>query len=352
MKKFLFAMIAGALVLVAAGLVFVGPQTLLLLLNFPRHAFADDPPTVAPDYASPEAWARYGTNADAAVDVFFIHPTGYFRGERWNSPLDPDSAAAHNRRWMMANMASVFDDFAVYAPKYREATIYAFLDADSDDSRAALALAYADVREAFEYFLTHISRGRPFILAGHSQGTLHGLQLLRDVERRRDTRDRLVVAYLPGGTQSSMIEGIATPLCNSAIQTGCLAAWSTYGTKYEAEEQELSDPYVCVNPVTWQVGGGADKAQHRGMVPEIGRISLRVVGEDRVPRQDLPAPAAPVPHYTAARCEQGMLRVSIPDPENFHPFTPGDYHNYDYTLFHSDVKANAGLREEQYLRRL
>ncbi len=174
-KKFLFAMIAGALVLVAAGLVFVGPQTLLLLLNFPRHAFADDPPTVAPDYASPEAWARYGTNADAAVDVFFIHPTGYFRGERWNSPLDPDSAAAHNRRWMMANMASVFDDFAVYAPKYREATIYAFLDADSDDSRAALALAYADVREAFEYFLTHISRGRPFILAGHSQGTLHGL---------------------------------------------------------------------------------------------------------------------------------------------------------------------------------
>lgn len=351
MKRSLLAVIGGVLVLVGAGLVFVGPQSLLLLLNYPRHGFDEDPPAVAPDYASPEAWELYGENgaANSELDVFFIHPTGYFRGDHWNSRLDPDSAATYNRRWMMANMASVFDDFTVYAPRYREATIYAFFDADDADSHAALELAYSDVLAAFEHFLQHVSRGRPFILAGHSQGTLHGLRLLRRLEESPDA-GRLVVAYLPGGTQNSMTEGVRTPLCGSARHTTCFVAWSTYDASYAAEDHELTDPYVCVNPVSWTINGSADIRQHLGMVPEVGRVNLRVLGEDKVPYLELPALSAPLPGYTAARCEQGLLRVNVPDRGSFHPFTPGDYHNYDYSLFHADVRANAKLRAEHYLR--
>ena len=359
------------LVLAVGGALLVGPQMLLLVLNYPRQSFAEDLPVPSPNYSEAASWALYGkTNGVEAPDtstgqgqgpevpngsspnarsvsVFFIHPTGYFRGEHWNSPLQPNSAASHNRRWMMANMASVFSDFAVYAPKYREATIYAFFDMEDEDGRAALDRAYHDVRAAFDAFIERNS-GRPYILAGHSQGSLHGIRLLREIETGPYAQ-QLVAAYLAGGTQQSMTKDLLTPLCAGAGQTGCYVAWSTYGASYEASEEDLLDPFVCVNPISWQMNGSAQRVRHKGMLPEVGAVSFRVIGEDTVPFDALPSHAAPLAAYTGARCDQGLLRVRIPNPSDFKPFTPGDYHNYDYSLFHADVKANAHYRVQQYL---
>jgi len=87
------------------------------------------------------------------VDVFFIHPTGYFLGKLWNNPIDLASGTSKKTDKLMANNASIFNDCQVYAPRYRQATIIIFLNMQGANEQKALAVAYQDVKQAFLYFL-------------------------------------------------------------------------------------------------------------------------------------------------------------------------------------------------------
>ena len=41
-------------------------------------------------------------------------------------------------------------------------------------------VAYADVKRAFDYYLENYNNGRPIIIAGHSQGSGHGMRILKE----------------------------------------------------------------------------------------------------------------------------------------------------------------------------
>jgi len=345
LKKALLTIIIVVAIAISGAWFVLGTDALILLLNFPSHDFEEDTMVSQPDYKSVDAWQLYAHSiqSQSQAAVFFIHPTGYFRSDRWNSPLNPNSAAEYNRRWMMANMAVVFDELSVYAPKYREATIYAFFDTGSNNGTAALALAYKDVQAAFAEFITHIGATTPFILAGHSQGSLHGLKLLKEIESS-PYASRLVAAYLPGGTQASMLKGLNTELCGNESDTGCLLAWSTYSSKFELSNEELNDPYVCVNPISWRINGQAEIREHLGMVPEVGQVNTHVLGKDSIDFEPIPSIEKSRAAYTGARCDQGALRVEVPESEQFNTFNDGDYHNYDYGLFHMDIRNNVSVR--------
>ncbi len=142
-----------------------------------------------PDYSQTDSWASLPTIDDPAdlvpdgvvvkpqgdhlVDVFFIHPTGFLTSGSWTSPMDRDSGTEENTAFMMANQASAFNGCCnIYSPRYREANIFAYFGA-SEDRDELLGFAYQDVKRAFEHYLQHDNEGRPFIIAGHSQGSHH-----------------------------------------------------------------------------------------------------------------------------------------------------------------------------------
>ena len=86
------------------------------------------------------------------VDVFYIHPTGYFE-KTWNSNMDKNRAACERTEIMLGNQASAFNDSCnIYAPEYRQATYYSFFDANKN-GKEALDLAYSDIERAFDYFI-------------------------------------------------------------------------------------------------------------------------------------------------------------------------------------------------------
>ena len=162
----------------------------------PEFEFGAKPAPPPPDYWDPATWAALPFVKDAAdfvpansklaeaqdtaaADVFFIHPTGYSSAASWNAPWD-DKQAAQAAEAMMVCCASAFNAAArVYAPRYRQMTIYGVLELGPSGIRA-LDLAYSDVERAFEHYMTFYNQGRPFILAGHSQGSMHGLRLLQE----------------------------------------------------------------------------------------------------------------------------------------------------------------------------
>ena len=116
----------------------------------------------APDYSNLEHWAALpdredaadltpeGINdgqADAAVDVFFVHPTTFLSSTGWNAPMGDLASGNWVDNAVMPGQASVFNGAArVYAPRYRQAQIYAFFaleDGGNDafeDNEGALSI--------------------------------------------------------------------------------------------------------------------------------------------------------------------------------------------------------------------
>ena len=77
--------------------------------------------------------------ASAAVDVFFVHPTTFFGTANWNQPLDDASTNQLTDMFVLRSQASVFNSCCrIYAPRYRQATLFSFMDG-SGSGNAALA---------------------------------------------------------------------------------------------------------------------------------------------------------------------------------------------------------------------
>jgi hypothetical protein len=344
----------------------------LWFMGKPSHEFDLALKAPQPDYAQSVFWAALPQKEDPAdlvpaglqqlyksgeapVDVFFVHPTGYWHNEDWNSPMRIDSVTAENTRWMMANQASPFNGCCnVYAPRYRQAGMWAYMSGDEAVTERALALAYDDVARAFEYYLKHYNQGRPFILAAHSQGSEHGMRLLEQVITQTPRVSQLVAAYLIGGgleqTRIEKLEDIR--ICDEAKQNQCIIHWSAFGQGGVVEEQYLGT-LLCTNPLTWKAHGAkAPKEQNQGMVVPTGDYGLFVREEQARGAQFGPL-SAPTAHFTSAECRDGILYVDENAPGTFPDYTympDKDYHLLDFALFYIDIRENAILRSTYFLQ--
>jgi hypothetical protein len=125
-----------------------------------------------------------------------------------------------------------------------------FFGKDSVSKKNALDLAFSDIKDAFMYYMQHENQGRPIIIAGHSQGTVHAIRLLKYYFDDKPFKSQLIAAYLPGWTvYRGFYENI--PVCEDSTQTGCIMSWCTYELGYEPDNPEWFANAVVVNPVSW-----------------------------------------------------------------------------------------------------
>jgi len=376
------SILVGLVLVVAAGigLVLTGQLGGLLFwyyvtFNGPDHAFDPGLAVPAPDYADPGSWAALPTKDDASdllpegvevpflqgealVDVFFIHPTGYLSGESWTSPLERASTTEENTTWMMANQASAFNGCCnVYAPRYREASIFAYLG-ERDVRDEVVGFAYQDVARAFDYYLEQHNQGRPFVLAGHSQGAHHGERLIREKVDGTTIADQMVAAYLIGSLGASFSAGYLAALadvsaCESPVETGCIVHWDTYGDGGEEPEFTLgTEPSLCTNPLSWTATTeriNADRS--RGAVPTAGTLTPTA---DQAPTgQAFNRLEQPVANYTWAQCRDHRLYVADQASGMYSKSTGGgpakSYHVLDFQLFHMDIRENAARRVSAFM---
>jgi hypothetical protein len=294
---------------------------------------------------------------NSPVDVFFVHPTGYLKGDNWTDPLEEKSATMENTQWMMANQASAYNGCcSVYAPYYRQASIYSYFG--SDEIRAEVHnFVYQDVKKSFEYFIENFSNGRPFIIASHSQGTHHSIRLLAEEIDSSGLYPRMVGAYIIGGMISkdwmNNMENIG--VCDSAEQLGCLVHWDTMNVTQINKDMPLYSNNICVNPITWKNEGSLSELQDaKGAVQVSGEFNLEFSGDDRPTDQILTPLEAPLKKYVQAQCKDGALFASDQTGTRFQTFTGsgGNYHGLDYALFYMDIRENAKLKVSTYLNSL
>ena len=354
MRKLLLAL--GAFLLAAALLGSRWEQWLMAALT-PSGRFDPRAVPAPPDYADAAAWTAHPARPDAsdvapaglavlapertAVDVFYVHPTSYL-GSAWNGPVDDAELNAQTDALATRIQASAFNACcAVYGPRYRQAQGQAFVRA-TPDGAAAIDLAYADVRAAFRFFLAQHSRGRPFILAGHSQGSVLAARLLEQEIAGTVLRERLVAAYLIGAPITAA-RAPGVPACAAAEATGCLVAWNARGPRFAGSvfDFQVAGERICVNPLTWrsdEASAGAELNQ--------GAVFLDA-GE-----------GLPLPGFADAQCRGGMLIVSTlgDPPRDFRSrlldlaMGPENYHPIEYQLYYMNLRSNAEARVAAFLR--
>lgn len=150
-----------------------------------------------PDYADITQW--YIADRGATVDVFYIVSTECDDYTLGGKPMHyADTRNDSLRALLYGEMVGVDQLLAgelnYYSPYYRQVTMETYTSDSLVEAR--MPLAYGDVRKAFDYYLEHYNNGRPFILAGFSQGAMAVVDLLDEMSD--STYSRLVAAYVLG----------------------------------------------------------------------------------------------------------------------------------------------------------
>ena len=349
MRRSLVIVVTLALVAICAAVITVKShsQNLGTALLKPHRAFSETDAPPAPDYAQPAAWSAWpgagspatkvpdgsadtDQEADAKVDVFFIQPTTYLFGGNWNAAYD-QGRLTHRalETGVLPDQASAFNGCCrIYAPRYRQAILGAFFG-ETPDGDAALDLAYQDVKRAFDY-IAHENHCRPFIIASHSQGSLHAMRLVQE---------RVIGTPLAKQLVPADIEGKGLPICRTARQTGCAIDWNSVSPEgaahrkngliwFDGRYQPVGQRHVvCVNPLTWEADGAAPASANLGALePSRGAQTGKLV-----------------PGQVGGSCVDGLLQVSFPGRTPFDNLLThgGVYHVFDYNLFYEEHPRNA-----------
>jgi hypothetical protein len=330
----------------------------------PPPAFDSQTPPAQPDYRLDSAWAALpglqgpadtrpaGLRPRAGkrdVDVFYVHPTTYRTPDRWNMDLGNELV----KRWtdvsVIARQAAVFNICCrVFAPRYRQASFLATSDRFmTGDGGKAYALAYTDILHAFDQWQAHRNQGRPFILAGHSQGGEMLMRLLADRIDSTPLQKRMVAAFAIGIDFSEGYFGRRYKTlrpCDRPSQVHCVLSWNAVTTEAKVDflnsmtgaryaraygTDEGRRP-LCINPLTFDRRKPAAPAtKARGSVPgDPGEGPVRALVRGNL----------------AARCDRGFLVVEAAPQLALKPLPGGSMHYHEYGMFYADIQANIRRR--------
>ncbi|WP_260925243.1 DUF3089 domain-containing protein [Novosphingobium sp. 9] len=402
-RKFLYA-VAGLVVLALAAVILlrIYADELTEMAFVPTAKFVQQPPVSPGAYNDPRLWisrpASAGGNPqdDPArwlppgvqspekplhVAVFFVHPTSFVARSAWNASLSDPEANGRARLFVKANATPFNATPDLWAPRYRQAAVGAFLTDDPQASQA-LQLAYGDVLAAFDVFLKNAPKDEPIVLAGHSQGAFMLRRLMRDRVAGQPLARRIVAVYAVGWPVSLEhdLPRMGLPACHDADSTGCVASWISfadpdetqmlrraYGRRMGLDFQRVGDsPFLCTNPLTGASmepspdpsASGTPASQHStaSVEPEDdatdappsveadAKMNLGTLVPDFKTWTGTLAPG-----MVPARCgPDDILHIGSPPELDLGPYVlPGNnYHLYDVMLFWANLRADFEHRVE------
>ena len=293
----------------------------------------------APDYTREASWLALPSDPDRfVVDVFWVYPTILHDETHWlmdGSMSELRAAAAGT----IESQASVFTGQAnLYAPLYRQMNMAALTLSDAERMTIG-SYGKDDVWRAFNHYLTHYNNGRPFILAGHSQGSSILTELAVAHWGGLGAEERLVAAYILGWsiTDENLRENSTLTMCASADQTGCFLGYNTVAAGRQGAAPTIIKGAIVVNPLTWKLDGTKAPASRN-----LGATFFAADGTRRT-----------YPGFTSAQVKDSGLVVDPADPSlvdsGSGTFPKGVYHVFDYSLFYENLRENVARRIQAFL---
>ena len=328
----------------------LGLSIVLPILFAANSACGNEPrDTIIPtDYSNADHWLSLPAPVKE-VDVFYIYPTAWLKVNK----SDPDICALDNAsmlegsRILYAWQASAFEPVCnIYAPYYRQADAAYILSLhDRERLKFTDGIPAHDIIAAFDYYIKHVNKGRPFILAGHSQGTMVMLTLLPHIVKNPAVYKRMIAAYAIGYpvTQEYMDKNPKLKFAAGPNDTGVIISFNTQSQNLPPGGNPIliSKPALAINPITWT----------RDETPATAAQGLGSF----MPAHHEIKQFTKVLHYADARVDNtnGVVICTTADEAEIYNLLPswpkGAYHVFDYALYYFNIRQNAENRANKFL---
>ena len=230
---------------------------LLALVSCEKDSSAPASDTI--DYSDNRCWFENKQDATGKdVDLFYVVPTCIWdytdslgQTRHHMDIFNTEQRALTDPSIQLAKSV-LADSCNFFSPYYRQISMDSWLTLDTALIEERFKLAYQDVADAFHYYMEHDNQGKPFILAGHSQGAKAVIELLKR-EMTPDISRKLIATYAIGYTVTpEELAGYPTLRpAQDSIDTGVLIGFNSV-TCPDAVSPLFRDNVVCINPVNWR----------------------------------------------------------------------------------------------------
>ena len=294
-------------------------------------------------YRSPLMWIHYGSAPEKPVDVFLIGATADLgKDGSWNTTcyLPVDRSFQHDLLSMQEGLYR--GECNAYAPYYRQACLSVYYLPDPDRG-PYLGAAYREIRDAFTWYLQRENQGRPFILAGYSQGADLALRLLEEFFDDPQLQSQLVAAYLIGWrvTAEDLRDFPHLRMAQGEDDTGVIVSYNSEAPGVTGSIIVPEGGYTYgINPLNWRADGTPAPKE---LNP--GTVSLHMNGTADNDQPGL------LGCYQSP--ERGTMIVPDISPADYPPgeplFVEGCYHNFELQFYYRSVQKNVRTRIAAYL---
>lgn len=307
------------------------------------------------DYSKKEKWFQI-PEITKDVDTFYIYATEYIMGSLIEGA--PEYASLDNEEMLQGAAgeyllhATVYADATnVFMPYYRQCgmTVMKRSWKETGNVDAAIeGMPYGDIVAALDYYFEHLNGGRPFIIAGHSQGSaITKMVLKRYFKEHPDYYKRMVAAYPIGYaiTHEELATNPHLKFATGECDTGVIISYNTEGlgnAEVNAETAILLKGGISINPLNWKLDDTyAPASQNLGSLwpNEKGELEIQDIGTDA---QVLPDRGVVVTHAKGQELDEETIKVV----GEF--FGPDGRHGEDYALFYNNIKDNVAKRIAAY----
>jgi hypothetical protein len=312
------------------------------------------------DYSDRNNWVHVPEVADRDVDCFFVYPTVFM-----DPSPDAEPIASIGNEAMRAGVMQHFTEAPqafvdltnLYEPYYRQSNLFALFGKSPEELLAfQLREQRTDLYAALDYYFEHFNQGRPFILAGHSQGSLMLKIALQDYfKEHADYLERMVAAYVLGFsiTTDDLANNPALKFAEGADDTGVIVSWNTEGPGNKNEKNGVVLGHsIAINPLNWRRDDTyAPASENLGdrlpVMPEVGVIATEFhEHHPGLADAQLDLERGVVISTTMA---EHYVKPPVPGMRNI--FGPASLHVSDYPAFWDNIRQNVKDRINAFLEK-
>ncbi|MEI6750184.1 MAG: DUF3089 domain-containing protein [Bacteroidota bacterium] len=303
----------------------------------------------ATDYSIAAHWLNIPATIKP-VDVFYLYPT-VWTPDSITNPLycEIDNASMRiGSAYAFSKQAIAFETAGnIYAPYYRQANAMRTLVLPEDQRWDILKQVPAkDATAAFDYYITHYNNGRPFILAGHSQGANVLLFLLTEyMVSHPEVYSRMIAAYVIGYpvTADFMAANKHLKFAVGPDDTGVIISYNTQSPKVTQGANIVvgNNIGLVINPINWKTD--------ETLAPASESLGSSWLSADNS--------FVKVLNFADARIDltQGVLICSSVNDSTMYKISGGMglgvYHSFDFPFYSYNRRENAENRTAKFLNK-
>ena len=307
----------------------------------------------APDYSKRRNWLSWPKTPDKEVDLLYLYPSSC------EDPLADTICSLNNPSMHLgakrnfAQQAGAFEPFAnLFAPYWRQVNGMKLSKMSFEEvDQAEWLEPRTDVYAALDYYFENLNQGRPYFLAGHSQGSRLSYIVLSDyMKAHPDYYAKMIAAYCIGDslTGKYLEENPHVKAAQAADDLGVVVSWNTEGPANRGKPSLVVSPgAISINPLNWRTDDTP-----AGSELNLGSFVPHVLNSGM---DELPIRADAV-----LDLERGVVMVMNPAFQKYaitkllkmddleSVFGPESYHGCDYSFFYLNIRENARLRAETW----